>query len=552
MGKMKRFFVVILAMLLLLAACSSSNGDTPANNADSANNGGDAAPDVQSEKVVKLPAFTIQSGAIQNYDDNDLTKLIEDKFSVDIQWTLGPPEAGLEKQNVLLASGNYPAVFFAGEFSQVDQIKYGRSGILIPLNDLIEKYGPNIKKAFEQSPYLLKAATAPDGNIYSLPVVEECGHCEYAQKYWINTEWLKALGLEMPKTTDEFYEVLKAFKDKDPNGNGKPDEIPLTGTPDWWHGNVIYFLMNAFTYASDMTFLSLHDGTVDISANKTEWKEGLAYLNKLYKEGLLDPQAFTQKTDGFDGVVNNPDTVIVGSFASGCCFPTVTDDGRHTQYAAIPPLKGPQGTQLTAYFGGQVGNGLFAITNNATEEQQIKAMQIVDYLFSEEGSINEMYGPKGTYWEDAAPDDVGIDGKPAIFKVIGNQFNAEEGGNKQNTWDNNLKYTPAYLFNGIAQGQDLTKANAYERVLSNNTEPYKPFKPKETFPLAIWLNPDQATELAQLQTDIQTYIDTNAAQFITGQKNLDTDWDAYVQGFNGLGLDRFLKANQEAYDEQYK
>jgi putative aldouronate transport system substrate-binding protein len=115
-----------------------------------------------------------------------------------------------------------------------------------------------------------------------------------------------------------------------------------------------------------------------------------------------------------------------------------------------------------------------------------------------------------------------------------------------------LKYTPAYLFNGMAAGDDITKADSYDKYLNVNTVAYEQFAPKETFPLAIWLDPKQATQLAQIKTDIQTYIDTNAAQFITGQKNLDKEWDAYVEGFNGLGLEQYVKANQEAYDAQYK
>ncbi len=72
--------------------------------------------------------------------------------------------------------------------------------------------------------------TAPDGNIYALPQVNECYHCMYQQRMWIYKPWLDKLGLKMPTTTDEFYEVLKAFKTKDPNGNGKADEIPLSGS----------------------------------------------------------------------------------------------------------------------------------------------------------------------------------------------------------------------------------------------------------------------------------------------------------------------------------
>lgn len=88
--------------------------------------------------------------------------------------------------------------------------------------------------------------TAPDGNIYALPQINECYHCDNALKLWINKAWLDKLGLQLPTTTEEFYQVMKAFKEQDPNGNGKNDELPLTGSDEMWAGNVSAFLMNAF------------------------------------------------------------------------------------------------------------------------------------------------------------------------------------------------------------------------------------------------------------------------------------------------------------------
>ncbi|UUZ87014.1 extracellular solute-binding protein [Paenibacillus sp. P26] len=155
----------------------------------------------------------------------------------------GPRQSNAgDKKKLLLASGDYPAVFLSGDLTQAEQIDYGKQGVLKPLNDLIDKYGVEIKKAFQQDPDLKKSITAPDGKIYALPHINECFHCWYSQKVWINTTWLKKLNLQMPTTTEEFYQVLKAFKTQDPNGNGKQDEIPLSGADKTWHGNPAPFL----------------------------------------------------------------------------------------------------------------------------------------------------------------------------------------------------------------------------------------------------------------------------------------------------------------------
>ena len=168
--------------------------------------------------------------------ENRYTDYLQEKFNVSFDLTVVPGEARLEKQNLLLASGTYPDIFFDGQFSPADQMKYGGQGVLIPINDLIANHGPDIEKAWELLPVLQKWMVTPDGNIYSIPAVEECYHCSVNQKHWINTTWLDKLGLDMPGTTDEYEAVLTAFRDDDPNGNGKQDEIPLTGDPGGQHG----------------------------------------------------------------------------------------------------------------------------------------------------------------------------------------------------------------------------------------------------------------------------------------------------------------------------
>ena len=99
--------------------------------------------------------------------------------------------------------------------------------LFIALNDLIDQYCPNLKAEMAKRPGAEERITAPDGNIYSLPFLGRSGNGWINS--FINQPWLDKLGLEMPTTLDEFYEVLKAFKTQDPNGNGIADEIPYAG-----------------------------------------------------------------------------------------------------------------------------------------------------------------------------------------------------------------------------------------------------------------------------------------------------------------------------------
>src|SRR5690606_31474844 len=105
---------------------------------------------------------------------------------------------------------------------------YSANGQIIPLDGMIEAgYAPNLSRLMEEDEGIRKAITSADGHIYSLPNISEADG--RISSSWINQKWLDHLGLDMPATVEEFYEVLKAFKERDPNQNGLADEVPFTG-----------------------------------------------------------------------------------------------------------------------------------------------------------------------------------------------------------------------------------------------------------------------------------------------------------------------------------
>src|SRR5699024_10973892 len=136
--------------------------------------------------------------------------------------------------NLDFASGDLDDIIFAAgnsNFTADMEVKYGEQGLIIPLEDLIEEYAPNIQKMFEERPDVKKSITTLDGHIYALPrVVKEGGTSSwYMSPFWYNGRWLDELGVdELPETTEELYDLLVRFRDEDPNGNGEADEIPLS------------------------------------------------------------------------------------------------------------------------------------------------------------------------------------------------------------------------------------------------------------------------------------------------------------------------------------
>ena len=551
---MKKSLSVVIALLVIMSMLLvSCTGAAPA--AAPAGESQAAAGSEAAGGPVKIKIFAPQSPTM-DLTTNSFTKEAEEMFNIQFEWqtTTYDGNSAKEQRQISLASGDYPDLYmlipWVDQFSQLDLLKYGQQGVIIPLNDLIKEYGPNIQAALDNYPDFRAMATAPDGNIYGLPQLIECYHCSYANKMWVNTKWLKALGLETPKTTEEFKAMLEAFKTQDPNGNGKADEVALSGSTEDYGVRPITFLMDGFIYDDDRMHLILNDGKVDTVANKPEWKQGLAYIKSLYDAGLIDPGAFTQNAESYKKIGDNADAEILGAGAGmhPAIFVTTGDNAPYgADYDAIPPLQGPNSAYST-FLPNTVPGATFVLTNKASKEAQIAAIKLVDYMFTEEGQLRAHFGEEGVDWRRPQEGDVANnkDVKP-IFATIP----LAQGEEPHNTrWEAAAQYfQPKTFRDGWVQATDIYASNGYERRLQEATDLYAGKQSPDLFPFwTVWPDPATADAVAMQRQNITDYINQNTLQFVTGEKSLDTDWDAYVAGLEQLDLAGYLAAMQAAYD----
>ncbi|WP_430107371.1 extracellular solute-binding protein [Paenibacillus lautus] len=546
--------MLLLVSSIVMAGCSGKNTESP-----SSPQGGSASGSSDSSKPVEISVFAVQESGI-DIPANKFTKHIEEQFNIKFNWQINPSDGAKEKRQISLASGDYPDAYllthYIDEFSQADVLKYGQQGVLVPLNELIEQHGPNIKAAMEATPEMKALVTAPDGNIYGLGAYTECFHCSYPNKMWINTEWLKKLNLEEPKTTEEFRSMLQAYKTQDPNGNGKADEVPLSGSTEDFGVRIIPYLMNSFVYDDDRNYLMMNGGKVESAAITPEWKEGLTYIKSLYDEGLIDPGAFTQNAEAFKKIGENADAEILGAGAG--MHPAIfvnIDPGnsRSAHYNPLPPLSGPNGISYATHDAGGVSPGAkFVITNKASEEARVALIKMVDYMFTAEGQTNAATGMKGIDWTDPEPGDQALgEGVTPMVKTIP----MKEGEAPHNAGWSGMGhfYMPKEYRDTWVQGTDIYASDGYERRLYNASLLYQGHEPKEVFPIwSIWIDPSVIDEASMLQTNLKNYIEQNQLQFITDNKDLNKDWDAYVKGLKDLKLDRYLEILQTAYDQSAK
>ena len=495
---------------------------------------------------VVLSAAATQPPWIASIEDNRLTDLIEETFNVEFDFIVIPLEGAKQQITLLLTSGRYPSVFMNAPFVPADELEFGVEGkVLIPLNPyLTEESTPDILSGFREFPKLRQEITAPDGNIYVLTGGGSggCYHCSIYQKFWINQAWLDALGLEMPATPDEYADVLRAFKTQDPNGNGQQDEVPLTGATNGWYTNPIYFIGQAFVpYAaagSGTKLFGVDGNRIYFPYADGRWRDALRFMNGLFEEGSLDLNAFVQTGDqlsAMGGSSDDPKDVVIGSFPAG--GPMVAFGGgnpRAEDYSPLPPLQGPTGIRTAAGYpfgtrrlGGEAGT--FSITDKAGDAEIDVAMQIMNWAFSFEGSNHVTHG--ANLWRKAEPGEENVLGGQAAVVAL------ERPGTGDVKWEFPVFFpTPDFGFGIGFEGE----VNVLERLLNVSTrdvyEPVKDATGISMFSDFIYLAPDDARRVAQISAELRTFVEQQAALFVTGERDLDSDWDAYVNDLVKIGL----------------
>ena len=498
------------------------------------------------QEPTTLKVFTSGNANVEDFATNEFTKWYEEKTGVKVDFTVaaGTGEEVTQALNLLLASGDYPDVILIpyGVVTTSQLAFYGQQGIFVPLNDFIEKSGVETKRIFDLYPQAKTVATAPDGNIYALPSVNECYHCSLAAKMWIYKPWLDKLGLKMPTTTEEFQAVLQAFKTQDPNGNGKADEVPLTTSPLVWNGYLDIFLGSAFI-TNPQSHLVLNDGAVDVTYTKPEFREALRYLSGLYKEGLIAPVSLTQDGDGLSRMLNS-ETVTVGAVAEGWVqqlADTVGQkDARLFDYVAVPPLKGSQGHQEMPYAGYQATPGQCVVTAAAKDPEL--AMRWCDAQGNEEVQLHAYFGVQDEDWRWAKPGETGINGKPAWYvpltkwgTVQNHQWSETALGYRMSDWRLGAK----------SLGKDDFEPFLYEQ--SKKLEPYA--QPIAEVVPPLYFNAEQSQELADLEATINRFVDESIARFINGDLDIGNDgaWQNFLAQLEQMGLPRMLEIYQAAY-----
>ena len=484
------------------------------------------------DKPVTLTVLTTRWGNMgDSFTKNKWVQDLETKTNVKIKWQVESLNDWSTKKTTMLASGELPDIILGNQsFSDEDIVN--NQSIFLTVNDLVEKYMPNYKKALADLPDLKKAVTFADGKMYSfgknLP-----SRPKSCNQPVINKTWLDKLGLKEPTNLDELYNVLLAFKTKDPNGNGKADEIAITGSSD-----ISMDLLNPFgiTDVNGTNMMVQSDGSLVYFPTSQQYKEGLKWLEKLYSAGIIDHESFTQDNTMLTAKSQDPNIARVG-FAYQWT-PDATFGKWSSQYETIAPIKGTDGKQ---YAGGDP-NGVSSIVRNEAEittscKQPEVAARWLDQFYTGEASIQNFWGAIGTVISKNSDDTYILNDPPA-----GTSADAWY-------WDQSLRdFGPKFVSADFQKKIKLSSksGDGLKLELSKLSDAYI----TTPFPNVMYTSEENQT-LPTLTTDINSYVKQTRAQWIT-KGGIDNDWDAYVKKIKSMGLDELIKIRTDAYNRYVK
>ncbi|UUZ84809.1 extracellular solute-binding protein [Paenibacillus sp. P26] len=506
---------------MTLTACSSKDPgkENEGKSQAAAGVSSDGFPIVK--EPIKLKMFTRVAPTNGPFKDMPVFQDYEKMSNVQVEFIEAPTDGFNEKKNLLFASNELPDAFYRSGLTPLEAVRYGSGGQLIPLEKLIDAYAPNLKKLMDTYPEIRSAITTPEGHIYALPGIVTVGSAR-TDKRWMNQAWLKKLNLKEPETTDELYEVLKAFRDKDPNGNGKQDEIPMTARNGL---SIVPLMAGSFGLDFQLGYnINLDNDKVQIWMGSDRNKELLMYLNKLYSEKLLDQELFTQKEAQY---LAKQGTGNTGFFFDQTNNPML--DGKvENQYAGIAPLKGPHGDRLQLAAPVPRDFGAFAITS--VNKYPEATMRWIDYFYSDEGSTLLRFGRKGENYELRD----GIPYYTDAFLATGNQskITPYAGGG-----------APHLISEKVASYINPPQVQEAQKKLD-------PYMPKVRY-AAPMFDEETAQKINVLRNDIDKYYEEQSTKFIAGALSFDK-WGEFQATLKKMGMDELQKLYQDAYDSLKK
>lgn len=450
---------------------------------------------------------------------------------------MGVPEQNFdEKRAAVLGSRNLPHMM------RVDLAiakRFGVEGAFLPLEELIDKYTKVLKTKMDEE--IRKELRAGNGKIYSIPTLQS----ELISTGWnIRGDWLQKLGLKEPETIEDYYNVLVAFRDRDPDGNGIKDTIPLT------HRSILEGFFQTFAYAFGTKYVVDHEswmpenGRMVYTPTSDRFKEMLQFINRLYKEDLLDKEFANNQSTAIwqEKLLNNKAGAFMDWMTRTDFFTNAAKaSGKIPGYKmiAIKCPKGPHGDSACRVKREARHGQSMALSSKLSKQDAINLIKYFDYRFSADGILLNNYGIEGMTFTyvNGLPRHIASIRKDPAGRVLRTAAGQDYGMCLPNNCQQEINIPDAIGEQTRAAwkkvGYDIDK-NVYEKDRFVQDNPELPYTVAE-----------QEIVLSKMAT-IQPRQEEWMVQFITGQRSF-SEWDKFKAAMKDLGVDEVMKAVDAAY-----
>lgn len=471
-------------------------------------------------------------------DPNDMAVLkeLESKANVTVQWQVYSQATWNDKKNLVLASNDLPDVLYMNAVNQKDISKYGPAGLFVDLEPLIKKDCPQLTAAFKKLPNYKAVCTNPsDGKIYTVAraAVRTANNLNGA--VFIYKPWLDKLGLSVPTTMDQFKSVLEAFKTKDPNGNGKADEVPFSFAAYASYDLAPLIAPFGYACASNATTTKFiedkNTGKAVFVPTTDSYKSAVTYLNGMFQEGLIDQEGYSNSDAKEETALGNSKDVILGSFSAYDSSIIVPAD-RIKDYVAVPALKGPTGKQIVmeAAANDNVNGTQFVMTKSCKNQDAV--MRWLDAHFDPTVSIELFLGPVGT----------------TLKKDSSGMLDYIDTPSGMTYSDFRYKNAPVHVpcfIPADSWGKDIAVMAEDKTRLSLMDSMYSKYMTQTLiFPMAT---ADESAFMLSNGKDIDDYALRTEASWMTSG-GIDKGWSEFQAKLKNMGIDKYTQIMQAQID----
>lgn len=536
---------------VVLTACGGGGTDAPAATGTTAitavEPGQRRFPDVNVPgpfplaEPITVSVMGPHAGAAE-WEDMPLWHAMTEATNIHFTFITPPQNDILQHVNLAFAAGNTADVLFGLGLTPLQQIEHGSVGTLIPLQDYIAQYAPNLTRLLAEHPHIRNSITAPDGNIYSIPAITLSfdGIWPVGPVYY-NGLWMDVLGAEVPTTLDEFTALMFRFRDEMPAILGVDEVWPISATHEMlWlrHWMVSFFGMSGRGIeATDGVVV--HNATTDAYRAWTEW------MHMLMSERIIHPEIYTLSNDHHDALGR---ANLVGFFQNWHSYGFLgTDQEQALRNPMLRPIISewsPDGVLPRSP--GFSTNGALSLTSTAPNPGALIAM--FDFFYSDEGALIADHGPEGFYWQYDYHAGTG-----ERIRVMGPGMDPEDGLRRG-------RATPFFGFPGPnVRPVELPRVFPDRYVATIERSPFDIFMEEETLAtMGVYgkvnmpptmLLPSEADAIALINADLLLEINMREAQFITGITPInDQTWAEFQASLENIGVDTFVEVWQTAHD----